>query len=185
MTCKRDLSSLVVLFRFKRFPLLMFEPSKNIRGSLKHKQEMSREGAWWHNKSKHTTKNLGPKSLWISQLKWTAFCLCLSAEDVLMPFPPGRTAHLPGSEGSSVWCHLWKRLVCFSSAVYFAFMLFRHFFLNIPSVLETCSSIATKRYTFSSSKKLDFPPPPLLMFCLELPLAWGHNMQTDKPALSG
>lgn len=57
---------------------------------------------WWHNESKQTTENLCPESLWISQLKLTAFCLCLSAEDVLMAFSPGRTAHLPGSEGSSV-----------------------------------------------------------------------------------
>lgn len=59
------------------------------------------------------------------------------------------------------------------SAVYFAFMLlFRHLVLNIPSALEACRSIATKRYSFSSSKKLDFPPlrAPLLRFCLELTL---------------
>lgn len=146
----------------------MVESSKNIRGSLKHKQEVSMwECVWWYNKSKPTKKNLCPESMWISELKRTAFCLCSSAEDVLMAFPPGRTAHLPGSEGSSVWCHLWKRSVCFSSALYFAFMLlFRHLFLNIPSASEACRSIATKRYTFSSSKKPDFPPltAPLLRF---------------------
>lgn len=84
----------------------------------------------------------------------TAFCLCLSAEDVLMAFPPGRTAHLPGSEGSSVWCHLWKRLVCFPSAVYFAFrLLFSSYYSAvIIQVIILQFNCDKKRHFFHFSK---------------------------------